>query len=258
MTGSRVGESTSHRSAVQFAELLKVQGKLALREPYAALGLALPAILLVVFGLIGQQVPGNVGDTGQTIIDLWIPTILVISFISISISLPNTLVRDREIGWLRRVSTTPLHPSMLLAAQLIIDLILAVAAVLIIMVGGALVFGASLHVQVLPFGVSLLLSIVEIFALGLVLVALAPSQAAASAAAGVVFFVLLFLAGLWVNPAQVGDPLQTIMYYSPSGAASRALLDSVFNGGPSYAALLTMAVYTVIFGFIAIRYFRWE
>jgi ABC-2 type transport system permease protein len=258
MTGSRLGESTSHRSGVQFAELLKVQGKLALREPYGALGLALPAILLVVFGLIGQQNPGNVGDSGQTIIDLWIPTILVISFISISISLPNTLVRDREIGWLRRVSTTPLHPSMLLAAQLIIDLILAVAAVLIIMVGGALVFGASVHVQVLPFGVSLLLSIVEIFALGLVLVALAPSQAAASGAAGVVFFVLLFLAGLWVNPAQVGDPLATIMYYSPSGAASRALLDSVFNGGPSYAALLTMAVYTVIFGFIAIRYFRWE
>jgi hypothetical protein len=48
------------------------------------------------------------------------------------------------------------------------------------------------------------------------------------------------------------------MYYSPSGAASRALLDSVFNGGPSYAALLTMIAYAVIFGFIAVRYFRWE
>ena len=31
-----------------------------------------------------------------------------------------------------------------------------------------------------------------------------------------------------------------------------------FNGGPSYAGLVTMAVYTVIFGLIAIRYFRWE
>jgi ABC-2 type transport system permease protein len=258
MTGPRLGESTSHRSGVQFAELLKVQGKLALREPYGALGIALPVILLIVFGLIGQHVPGNVGDTGLTIIDLWIPTILVISFISISISLPNTMVRDREIGWLRRVSTTPLHPSMLLAAQLIFDLILAAAAVLIVILGGALVFGASLHVQILPFGVSLLLSIAEIFALGLVLVALTPTQAAGSAVAGVVFFVLMFLSGLWVQPAQVGDPLQTIMYYSPSGAAARALLDSVFNGGPSYAALLTMAVYTVIFGFIAIRYFRWE
>jgi hypothetical protein len=48
------------------------------------------------------------------------------------------------------------------------------------------------------------------------------------------------------------------MYYSPSGAAVRAVLDSAFNGGPSHAAWLTMAVYAVIFGFLAIRYFRWE
>jgi ABC-2 type transport system permease protein len=243
---------------VQFAELLKVQGKLALREPYGLLGIGLPIILLLVFGFIGQQVPGNVGSTGLTIIDLWIPTILVVSFISISVSLPNTLVRDREIGWLRRVSTTPLHPSMLLAAQLIIDLILAAAAVLIIILGGALLFGASLHVQILPFAVSLLLSIAAIFAIGLVLVALVPSQTVAQAAGGVMFFGLMFLSGLWVQPAQVGDPLGTIMNYSPSGAAAMALRDSVFNGSASYAALLTLAVYTVIFGFIAVRYFRSE
>ncbi len=259
MTGSRFRESTSHRSGVRFAELLKVQARLALREPYGPLGgIALPAVLLAVFGFIGRQLPGNVGDTGLTIIDLWTPTILVLAFLYIAVSLPNTLVRDREIGWLRRVSTTPLHPSMLLAAQLIFDLVLAAAAVLIVILGGALVFGASLHVQILPFVVSLLLSIAEIFALSLVLVALMPSQAVASAVSGVVVFVLMFLSGLWVQPAQVGDPLRTIMYYSPSGAAARALLDAVFNGSPSYAALLTMAVYTVIFGFIAIRYFRWE
>jgi ABC-2 type transport system permease protein len=258
MTGYRP-EWVSHRARVQFAELLKVQGKLALREPYALLGgLALPAVLLAVFGFIGQANPGNVGDSGLTIIDLWTPTILVLSFIFISVSLPNILVRDREIGWLRRVSTTPLHPSRLLAAQLVIDLILAAAAVVIIIGGGALVFGASLHVQILPFAVSLLLSIVELFALGLVLVALVPTQTVAQPVAGVVTFALMFLSGLWVNPAQVGDPLRTIMYYSPSGAAVRSVVDSAFNGGPSYAGLLTMAVYTVIFGFVAIRYFRWE
>jgi ABC-2 type transport system permease protein len=147
---------------------------------------------------------------------------------------------------------------MLLAAQLIIDLALAAAAIVIVIGGGALVFGASLHVQILPFGGSLRLALAEIFALGLMLVALVPTQTVAQPVGGVVTFVLLFLAGLWVNPTQVGDPLRTIMYYSPSGAAARAVLDAVFNGGPSYAALLTMAVYTVIFGFIAIRYFRWE
>jgi ABC-2 type transport system permease protein len=259
MTDSHESESTSHRSGVRFAELLKVQARLALREPYGLLGgIALPAVLLVVFGLIGQHVPGNVSGTDLSIIDLWTPTILVFAFLFIAVSLPTTLVRDREIGWLRRVSTTPLHPAMLLAAQLIIDLVLAAVAVLIIILGGAFVFGASLHVQLLPFVVALLLSVAEIFALGLVLVALLPSQAVASAVSGGVIFVLLFLSGLWVQPAQVGDPLRTIMYYSPSGAAARALLDAVFNGSPTSAALLTMAIYTVIFGFIAIRYFRWE
>jgi ABC-2 type transport system permease protein len=259
MTDSRFRETTSHWSGVRFAELLKVQAKLAVREPYGLVaGIGLPAVLLAVFGFISKQVPGNVGDTGLTIIDLWTPTLLVIAFVFIAVSLPNTLVRDREIGWLRRVSTTPLHPSMLLAAQLAIDLVLAAAAIVIVIVGGALVFGASLHVQILSFGVSLLLAIAEIFALGLMLVALVPTQAVASVVGGAVTFVLLFLAGLWVQPGQVGGPLATIMYYSPSGAAARALLDAVFNGNPSYAALLTMAVYTVLFGFIAFRYFRWE
>jgi ABC-2 type transport system permease protein len=171
MSGSRRDESTSRRSGFPF-ELLKVQSKLALREPYALLGgLALPAVLLALFGFIGKANPGNVGDSGLTVIDLWTPTLLVISLLIISVSLPNTLVRDREIGWLRRVSTTPLHPSRLLAAQLIIDLVLAVAAVVIIIGGGALVFGASLHMQILPFGLSLVLTIAEMFALGMVLVA---------------------------------------------------------------------------------------
>lgn len=259
MTDSRVGVSPSHRVGARFAVLLTIQAKLAVREPYGLLaGIGLPVILLAVFGFIGQAVPGNVGDTGLTIIDLWIPTILVVSFIFIAVSLPTTLVRDREIGWLRRISTTPLHPSMLLAAQLVIDLALAAAAIVILILGGALVFGASLHVQILSFGVSLLLAITEIFALGLAVVALAPTQTAASVIGGVVTFVLLFLSGLWFQPTQVGGPLATIMYYSPSGAAARALLAAVFNGSLSYAALLTMAVYTVIFGFIAIRYFRWE
>ena len=271
MTDSYSGASTSqassqtssptsnHRLSGRFAELLKVQAKLALREPISLLtGIALPVILLAVFGFIGRAVPGNVGDSGQSIINLWTPTILVLSFIFIAFSLPNTLVRDREIGWLRRVSTTPLHPVMLLAAQLVIDLALAASAVVIIIGGGALVFGATLHVQLLPFVLSLLLAIAEIFALGLALVALTPTQAVVSVAGGAVVLALMFLSGLWVQPAQVGDPLATIMYYSPSGAAARALLEAVFNGSLSYSALLTMAVYTVVFGFIAIRYFRWE
>ena len=259
MSSPTLRASKSERPRRQFVELLKVEARLTVREPFAIFaGIALPIVLLGVFGWIGQQNPGNVGDSGQTIIDLWTPTILVLSFLFIALALPRTLVRDREIGWLRRVSTSPLHPSRLLAAQLTFNLILAAVAVLVIILGGAFVFGASPHLQVLPFAVSLVLAMAEIFAVGLVIAALMPSQTVSQVVSGAVGFALMFLSGLWVNPAQVGEPLRTIMYYSPSGAAAKALLDTVFNGTPSYAALVTMAVYAVIFGFIATRYFRWE
>lgn len=248
-----------HRARAQLAALLKVQAKLSLREPYGiGLGIGLPAILLVLFGFISRQVPGNVGGTGLSVIDLYIPTVMVISFIAIAISLPNTLVRDREIGWLRRISTTPAHPSRLLAAQLIIDLALAAAAIVITMVGGTVVFGAPLTINVPFFILSLVLAIAEIFSLGLIVAALAPTQTMASSIAGVLFFTLMFLSGLWVQPVQVGGPLQIIMWYSPSGAAARALLYSVFGQIPPVTTLVTLAGYTVVFAFVAVRYFRWE
>jgi ABC-2 type transport system permease protein len=253
------GGALGHRSRAQLAALLQVQAKLSLREPYAlGLGIGLPVILLVLFGLISSHVAGNVAGTGLTVIDLYIPTIMVISFIAIAISLPNTLVRDREIGWLRRISTTPVHPSRLLAAQLVLDLVLAAAAIVILIVGGTAIFGAPLTVGIPFFILSIALAIAVIFSLGLVLVALAPTQTVASATGGVLFFALLFLSGLWVQPVQVGAPLQDIMWYSPSGAAERAILYSVFNATPPWTTLVTLAGYTLVFAFVAVRYFRWE
>ncbi|HMB67436.1 MAG TPA: ABC transporter permease, partial [Candidatus Bathyarchaeia archaeon] len=108
------------------------------------------------------------------------------------------------------------------------------------------------------FVLSIVLSISVMFSLGLVVAALAPSQTVASGLSGGLFFLSLFLSGLWIQPATVGGPLATIMYYSPSGAAAQALLYSVFNAAPPVTAVVTMVVYTGLFAFIATRYFRWE
>ena len=244
----------------RFSELLRVEGRLALREPTGlGMGLGLPIILLLVFGFIGVANPGSVAGSGLTIIDLWVPTIVVIAFTSLGIYImPITMVRYREMGWLRRVSTTPESPSRLLAAQTVLNCLIALAAILIVIAGGELIFGASLDVGIPYFVLSVVLSIATVFSLGLVVAALAPSQQVASGLSGALMFLSFFLSGLWVQPTQVGGTLATIMYYSPSGAADRALLCSAFNSTPPYTSLVTMVVYTAIFAFIAIRYFRWE
>src|SRR5580700_7313750 len=126
-----------------FSELLKVESKLALREPTGLFtGIGIPTILLVVFGLIGIANPGNVSGTNYTVIELYVPTLMVIAFIFLGLYiLPGTMVRYREIGWLRRVSVTPAPPSRLLAAQLVVNLVLALAAILIVIFGSELIFG---------------------------------------------------------------------------------------------------------------------
>jgi ABC-2 type transport system permease protein len=242
------------------AELLKIEGKLALREPTGlAMGIGFPIILLVIFGIIGIAVPGNVAGTGLTILDIYVPIVIVIGFISTGISsLPVTLVRYREMGWLRRISTTPTPPSRLLAAQLTLNLVVALVTILIVIFGSELVFGAALQVSIPYFVLSIVLSIAALFSLGLVVAALAPSQTIASGLSGGLFFLLLLLSGLWIQPSIVGEPFATIMYYSPSGAAVRTLLYSAFNATPPLTAIVAMVVYALIFAFIAIRYFRWE
>jgi ABC-2 type transport system permease protein len=249
----------SRRSRRQLAALLKVEAKLSLREPYAlGIGVGLPVILLVVFGFISKNVGGNVGGSGLTVIDLYVPTLVVISLLSIATSLPTTLVRDREIGWLRRISTTPVHPSRLLAVQLVLDLVLGIVAMIIIIVGGTVIFGAPLSVSIPYFILSVVLAVAEIFALGLLIVALSGNQTAATVIRSVAFFALLFLSGLWLQPVEAGVPLRDIMWYSPAGAPTRAILYSVFHAEPPVTTLLTMAGYTIVFAFAAVRYFRWE
>jgi ABC-2 type transport system permease protein len=258
VTSDKDGSGSTNRRG-PFSELLRVESKLALRAPYGlGLGIVFPTVLLVVFGLIGSAVPGNVANTGFTILELYIPIIIVIEFFGVSITaLPIPLVRDRESGWLRRVSTTPVGPSRVLAAQLVLNLAFALVGIVIVLLGSVVVFGATLSVSVY-FVFSTILALAEIFSLGLVVAAIAPSQTAQNAISGVLFFVMLFLSGLWYPAAEASGVLQTVMYYSPGGAAVNAMLGSVFGTAPSLAAIATMVVYTVIFAAVATRYFRWE
>ena len=99
-----------------------------------------------------------------------------------------------------------------------------------------------------------MLAIAEIFSVGLVVVALAPNQTAASAMGGVLFFVLLFLSGLWIQRCKPACRCGTSC---GTRRAERALLYSVFNAAPPLVTLLTPVGYLRV-RFVAVRYFRWE
>jgi ABC-2 type transport system permease protein len=68
---------------------------------------------------------------------------------------------------LRRFATTPAPPSWVLAAQVIVNLALALAAIVILVAGGVLFFGVHMPSQWGGFALSALLCIAAMFGIGL-------------------------------------------------------------------------------------------
>lgn len=234
-----------------FWKLLRVEGKLALKEPFGIIfGIGLPVFLLVLFGSIPSI---------RSFFTLYVPTLMVTVLIMIGLlGLPIPLVRDREMGWLRRISTTPISPTRLMAAQIVINLILTAVAEIILVIGGVFVFRVGTSIEIPGFLLSVVLLTSAMFSLGLVIAAIAPSQGSANGIAMGLLYPLLFFAGVYFPTEYLPSYLQTIASATPVGAAVDALGSSLNGGFPSGQSLAVMVFYSAVFGFLAVRYFRWE
>ena len=71
------------------------------------------------------------------------------------------------------------------------------------------------------------------------------------------YFPLLFFAGVYIPLDVMPDGIRTVSGYTPAGAAVQALSDSWVGTTPRLSDLLVMAVYATVGGALAVRLFRW-
>ena len=104
-----------------FQKLLTAESRLALRAPVGLVfGVALPLLLLVVFGSIPVfRHPIRPGST-LTVFQVYIPVLICLSLALLAlISLPVPLATHRQLGVLRRFAATPAPPTIMLMNALI-------------------------------------------------------------------------------------------------------------------------------------------
>ena len=244
-----------------FGKLLACEARLALREPIGlVVGLAIPVLLLVVFGAISiAQHKAEPQLGGLTIIAVYIPILIAFCLGMLGLfSLPRALVTYRELGILRRLSTTPLPPSWVLAAQLVINFVLAAWTLIILVVAGGVAFGVAAPKSLAGFALAYLLSVAALFAMGLWVAAVARSATTANAMAGALFFPLVFFAGLWYPQQFMPAALRDVGQLTPLGGSVPALQSATQGHFPPAEPLLVMAAYAVVFALLAWRSFRWE
>ncbi len=243
-----------------FGKLLLDEVRYAWRAPLGLLlGVAVPGLVLIALGLIpGANKPLKSFD-GLTAFSAYFPALIVLALAVLALlSLPIHLASYREQGILRRIYTTPVPPAWMLAAQVIINLALAVAALGILVLAGTAAFGLGAPKEPGGFTLALLLSTAAVFAVGLWIAAIARTANAAGGIGQLLFFTTLFFSGLFVPRPLMGPVMRDIGDWTPLGAAAHALQDSMQGTFPSAQLLLVLAAWAVTFGFLAVRFFRWE
>jgi ABC-2 type transport system permease protein len=242
------------------SRLTATETKLFFREPMIVFfALAFPAILLVILGAVPTFREPDEKLGGLRVIDLYVPIIVAMGLAVFALSgLSQLFATYREKGVLRRMRTTPVKPSLMLGAQLLMSTVLSVVTMVVVLAIGRLVFDVGLPRQLPAYLTGYLLAAMSMFAIGLLVASLAPNGKSAGAIGTVLFFPLAFFAGLWIPRDSMTGVLRSISDFTPLGAGVQALQDASAGGWPQLLHLAVMLGWTIVAGGLAARYFRWE
>jgi ABC-2 type transport system permease protein len=242
------------------ARLTLTEFRLFVREPGLLVwGIAVPVLLLVIFGNIPVFKDTLSGSGGLTLLEVFVPTIILFTLMVFSfLAMPTVLAGYREQGILRRLQTTPAGAWRVLTAQLVVSFGSAVVMVALILVLGRLAFGVPFPLAPGIWVVIALLTAVTLLAIGLLAAAVAPTQRWATAIGALLLYPGMFFSGMWVPIPKMPAVLQHISHATPPGAAWESFQNAALGHWPPALAVGTMAGYALVAAAAAARLFRWE
>ena len=243
-----------------FTKLTLTEMRISLRDPlYAFFTLLFPVLLIVILGNVPtmKEAPPELG--GLRVIDLYAGLALGMTIGIIGLQgLPSVLATYRERGILRRLATTPVHPRVLLGAQLVMNLVIVLLATVLVYAVAILVFDVPFPASPATFLLAVLLNCAGAFSIGLLLSAVAPSGKTANALGTFLFFPLMFFAGLWVPRDLMPGILHRIGDFTPFAAGQDLITDSLTGQAPGLLSITVLVSYLVVCGAAAVKFFRWE
>jgi ABC-2 type transport system permease protein len=180
------------------------------------------AIFTVGFGLVFLLMLGAIAGSstsqaigGTKLIQYYVPGFAAYGVMSACFNtLAMVLVNRRETGLLKRLRLSPLPTWMLLGAIFISTLLVAVVEVVLLLAVGRLFFGVHLPGNLAAFVLVLVIGGLSFCAMGAAMSTLIPNSDAAGPVTSIVFFVLLFLSGMWF-PLTKGSALAQISAFFP-------------------------------------------
>jgi ABC-2 type transport system permease protein len=223
--------------------------------------LGFSVVFLVLLGAsAGSSHNHTIG--GLRVIQYYVPGfiaygVMAACFNSLSIS----LVVRRETGLLKRARLAPLPTWILLAAVFASTLVICVIQVVVLLAIGKIGYHVALPSAWGAFVVALVVGAASFTSLGVAMSTFIPNQEAGGPVVSVVFFVLLFLSGLWY-PIDPHSGLAQFASFFPVRhmiLAVFAPFDFTRSGSPwAWHDYLVMALWGAAGVVVALRRWSWS
>jgi len=242
-----------------FLKMTWIEMKLFAREPVAMFfTFAFPIIILIVFGSIFGNEPvvefGNLGN-----VDVSVPGYIGMITGTIGmIGLPIALANYREQGVLRRLKATPLNPSIILGAQVAMNLVMQMVGVILLFATARAVYDLQFPAQMLSVAAAILLSGLSFFSLGFVLANLAPTPRTAQALGMGILFPMLFLSGASMPREILPESIRKVGEFLPLTHVIELVKGLWYGQGWDITAVLVLSGIFITCVLISSRTFRWE
>lgn len=238
--------------------LVTAEARMVMRD---TAGLIVPfALPLLILLMSASQTAGQTLADGTSALERFVlPNVIVmiIGFVAV-VNMPSFLAYYRRAGILRRLGVTPASPWLVLLAQGLVSLVQLLIGMAIALAVGAAVFDLGAPADLLATVGVVSLAIVALYAVGMLVAAIAPTPSSAVAISLVAFLGLGALGGMFGGRGALPDALADVGGWLPYGAAVDAVGAAWVGGSIPGEALLGLALTSVVGYASAAAFFRWE
>lgn len=245
----------------KFFTMLKTELKLSFRGmDMIIFALCMPVVTAVILGMIYGNKPAFSGAEYSFLEQSFgaLSTIAICAGGVMGLPLLISDYRNKKI--LKRYKVTPIKPSFLLAVWVTIYAIYSVLSLLLVFGTLFLFFGCRFNGSFGMFLLAYSLVMLSMFSIGLMVGGVAPDMKTASVVASILYFPMLIFSGATLPYEVMPLALQKVAKIFPLTQGIK-LLKATSLGLPLESvetSIAIMAVFMIICGGIAVRFFKWE
>jgi ABC-2 type transport system permease protein len=217
------------------------------------LAVVIPLIVLVV-GVRGTKALDITFQHAS--VDVFTPGVLALAVMSTAFtSLAITTGFERRYGVIKRLGSSPLPRSGLLAGK-VCSLLLVELGQLVVIGSVGLALGWNPDPSLVGTFLAVVLGTAAFASLGLFVAGVL--RAEATLAAANLIYLLLMAGGAVIIPSVAYGALGNLVRWLPSGALGDAMRDALIRDTIAWSNLLVLLVWAAIGTFLTARTFRWE